>query len=231
MRRQIPLLITFFVGTLIIVSEFIPHKPFGNLSTSLEGWFLIISGFAIILGQLNLFKVNIIKISRKAPNWPYYVIALVSFSVMVICGALWGTQQQPGLIPISDKMLNFFGYKPFDYIFKYIFENLSATMFSLLAFFMASASYRAFRARSPESTLLLVAAVLVMLGRTTIGSTMTGWIPESLGFLHLPNIASFIMKYPNTAGQRAILICAGLGVIGSSLRIILGIERSYLGGK
>ncbi len=70
-----------------------------------------------------------------------------------------------------------------------------------------------------------------MLGRTTIGSTLTGWIPDSLGFLHLPNIASFIMKYPNTAGQRAIMICAGLGVIGSSLRIILGIERSYLGGK
>jgi len=231
MRRQIPLLITFFVGALIIVSEFIPHKPFNNLSTSLEGWFLIISGFAIILGQLSLFKVNIIKISRKAPNWPYFIIALVSFSVMVICGILWGTQQQPGLIPVNDKMLNFFGVKPFDYIFKYLFENLSATMFSLLAFFMASASYRAFRARSPESTLLLIAAVLVMLGRTTIGSTLTGWIPDSLGFLHLPNIATFIMKYPNTAGQRAIMICAGLGVIGSSLRIILGIERSYLGGK
>lgn len=231
MRRQIPMLITFFVGALIIISEFIPHKPFGTLSTNLEGWFLIISGFAIILGQLSLFKVNIIKISRKAPNWPYYIIALVSFSVMVICGILWGTQKQPGLIPISDKMLNFLGYKPFDYIFKYMFENLSATMFSLLAFFMASASYRAFRARSPESTLLLVAAVLVMLGRTTIGSSLTGWIPDSLGFLHLPNIASFIMKYPNTAGQRAIMICAGLGVIGSSLRIILGIERSYLGGK
>ncbi len=61
MKRQIPMLITFFVGALIIVSEFIPHKPFGNLSTSLGGWFLIISGFAIILGQLSLFKVNIIK--------------------------------------------------------------------------------------------------------------------------------------------------------------------------
>lgn len=231
MRRQIPMIITFLVGTLIIVSEFIPHKPFGNLSTTLEGWFLIISGFAIILGQLSLFKVNIIKIHRKAPNWPYYIIALVSFSIMVLCGILWGTQQQPGLFRTSEGMLNFLGYKPFDYIFKYLFENLSATMFSLLAFFMASASYRAFRARSPESTLLLIAAVLVMLGRTTLGSTLTGWIPDSLNFLQLPKIASFIMKYPNTAGQRAIMICAGLGVIGSSLRIILGIERSYLGGK
>ncbi|MBC8525568.1 MAG: hypothetical protein ISS28_00135 [Candidatus Cloacimonetes bacterium] len=231
MRRQIPLFITFFIGTIILVSEFIPHKPFGNISTTLGGWFLIISGFAIILGQLNLFKVNLTKISRKAPNWQYYIISLVCFLIMLVCGILWGTLRQPGLLYNSEGLVAFFGLKPFDYIFKYLFENLSATMFSLLAFFMASASYRAFRARNAESTLLLVAAVLVMLGRTTIGSTLTGWIPDSLTYLHLPNIANFIMEYLNTAGQRAIMICAGLGVIGSSLRIILGIERSYLGGR
>ena len=104
-------------------------------------------------------------------------------------------------------------------------------MFSLLAFFIASAAYRAFIARTIESNLLLVAAILVMLGNTSIGSFLTGWLPESLKFLHLPHIKEFIMRYPNTAGQRAIMIGAGLGIIGSSLRIILGIERSYLGGK
>jgi len=71
----------------------------------------------------------------------------------------------------------------------------------------------------------------VMLGNTSLGSFLTGWLPESLDFLHLPNVSQFIMKYPTTAGQRAIMIGAGLGVIGSSLRIILGIERSYLGGN
>ncbi|MEA3476236.1 MAG: hypothetical protein U9R23_07345 [Candidatus Cloacimonadota bacterium] len=231
MRRQFPLIITFFIGTLIVISEFIPHKPFGNLSDTFYGWFLIISGFAIILGQLNLFKVNLIKISRKSPNWRYYIIALVSFIIMVLFGLLWGTQKHPGLLTNTQPLIDFLGRKPFDYLFKYFFENLSATMFSLLAFFVASASYRAFRARSPESTLLLTSAVLVMLGRTTIGTWITGWVPESLTYLHLPNIANFIMEYLNTAAQRAIMICAGLGVVGSSLRIILGIERSYLGGK
>jgi hypothetical protein len=103
-------------------------------------------------------------------------------------------------------------------------------MFSLLAFFIASAAYRAFIARTTESILLLSAAILVMLGNTSMGAVLTGWLPQSLEFLHLPKVSEFIMKYPTTAGQRAIMIGAGLGIIGSSLRIILGIERSYLGG-
>ena len=149
---------------------------------------------------------------------------------MVILGLLWGTQQNAGILGSGDKIAKAIGYKPFDYLFNYLYQNLSATMFSLLAFFIASAAYRAFIGRTTESNLLLIAAVLVMLGRTTVGSMLTGWLPPSLNFLHLPNIAAFIMKYPNTAGQRAIMIGAGLGIIGSSLRIILGIERSYLGG-
>ncbi len=158
MKRQLPLVITFFVGMLVIVSQFIPHQPFGSLAETLQGWFLIISGFAILLGQLNLLKVNIIKISRKSRNWQYYIICIVSFAVMVIAGILWGTQDQPGLLGGSEVLVSFLGRKPFDYFFKYFFENLSATMFSLLAFFMASASYRAFRARNLESSLLLISA-------------------------------------------------------------------------
>ncbi len=56
--------------------------------------------------------------------------------------------------------------KPFDYLFNNAFMPLSATMFSLLAFFIASAAYRAFIIRSFESNLLMITAVIVMLGRT-----------------------------------------------------------------
>ena len=393
-KRKLPLLITFLVGVLVLVSEFIPHRPFNQISSGLEDWFLIISGFAIILGQMNLIKVNAMKVQRRVENWPYYLVALVAFAVMVITGLFWGTQESKGLLPgkfehaatsfqraveldphnvkawiglgesyagrnhmgkaidalnhaveldpgdrdalnelagaydtrgdaelaqqTRDKLLaipmhdapivptldedalkahveNMLkhaddqadnpdywydlgsaqydagdfaaatasleksvdlrpdnaqaqymlgrsylggdetgtfvgGKKPFDYLFDNVYQHLSATMFALLAFFIASAAYRAFIGRTLESNLLLVAAVLVMLGNTTIGSSLTSWLPSSLSFLHLPNISAFIMKFPNTAGQRAIMICAGLGIIGSSLRIILGIERSYLGG-
>ena len=231
MKRKIPLLITFTVGIILIISEFIPHKPFGQLSGELEIWFLIISGFAILLGQLSLFKVNILKIKYKQRDWQFYTITLISFIIMVTLGFLWGTGKSAGMLGHGEIISNTLGYKPFDYLFHNIYQHLQATMFSLLAFFIASAAYRAFIGRTVESNLLLASAVLVMLGNTTFGSVLTGGLPESLNFLHLPKISEFIMTFPTTAGQRAIMIGAGLGIIGSSLRIILGIERSYLGGE
>ncbi len=230
MKRKVPLILTFIVGVILIFSEFIPHKPFATISGELENWFMIIAGFAIILGQLSLFKVCILKIKYKQKNWQYYLITLVSFTLMVACGVFWGTKEMSGLFGNGESLSNLIGVKPFDYIFDHIYQNLQATMFSLLAFFIASAAYRAFIARTLESSLLLAAAILVMLGNTSLGSLLTGWLPESLEFLHLPKLSQFIMKYPTTAGQRAIMIGAALGIIGSSLRIILGIERSYLGG-
>lgn len=231
MKRQIPLFITFFVGVLLLVAEFIPHRPFGSISGSLENWFQIISAFAMVLGALSLFKVNLMKIRDRQPDWGYYLISLISFLLMVGFGFAFGKGGQHGIFGNGQFISGWLGEKPFDYLFDNIYQHLSASMFALLAFFIASAAYRAFIARTFESWLLLIAALLVMLGRTSLASTLTGWLPPNLSFLHLPNIADFIMKYPNTAGQRAVMIAAGLGIVGSSLRIILGIERSYLGGE
>ena len=54
-------------------------------------------------------------------------------------------------------------------------------------------------------------------------------MPDSLDILEIPNLAVWIMSSPNLAGQRAIMIGIGLGVVSMSLRLILGIERTYLG--
>ena len=103
-----------------------------------------------------------------------------------------------------------------------IIVPLGSTMFALLAFFMASASYRAFRARSLESSLLLSAAFIIMIGVLPLADQIS---------THLPAFAQWIMDIPNVAAKRGITIGIALGAIATSLKIILGIERSWLGGK
>ena len=98
---------------------------------------------------------------------------------------------------------------------------LNATMFSMLAFFMASAAYRSFRARTPEAVLLLCVALFVMYGRVPIGH---------MTWEKIPDIVEWILRYPSMGAQRGILIGVGLGVMATSLKMLRGIERQWLGG-
>jgi hypothetical protein len=60
-----------------------------------------------------------------------------------------------------------------------------------------------------------------------LGQLLTRNLPEKAT---LPWLTETIMTYPNMAAFRGVLIGAALGVMATGLRIILGIERSYLGG-
>ncbi len=108
----------------------------------------------------------------------------------------------------------------FTWLYDHVFAPSNATMFALLAFFIASAAFRAFRARNAEAALLLGAAILIMVGRVPLGRALSPVFPA---------IADWIVDIPNNAGRRAIMMGAALGAIATSLRVILGLERSHLG--
>jgi len=118
---------------------------------------------------------------------------------------------------------------PFWWLYEYLFQPLLTTTFAVLAFYVASAAFRAFRAKNLEAVLLLGTAFIILLGRTSAGPALTNWLPESLAFLKLDNLTVSIMSIFNTAGNRAIMIGIALGTVATSLRILLGMDRSYLG--
>jgi hypothetical protein len=119
----------------------------------------------------------------------------------------------------------------FGWIYEYALVPLTSTLFALLAFFVASAAFRAFRAKNTEAILLLVTAFIMLLGRTFAGVVLTGWLPDWLGGLRLENLSVYVMQVFNTAGNRAIIIGIALGVAATSLRILLGIDRSWRGSS
>ncbi len=221
MKRQIPLFITFFVGTLLILSVFIP--PMESWGEQFTLFFDIIAVFAFFLGGGNLLRVHFNNLTRKKRDWPYSIVTILGFSVMLIAGIFKiGNSGDIASSVTSEGSL-------FQIVYEYVFVPLGSTMYALLAFFVASASYRAFRAKNREATILLVAAFIILLGRTPFGTWITAWVPDSMSILQIPNMAIWIMNSPNLAGQRAIIIGIGLGVVAMSLRLILGIERTYLG--
>ena len=206
-KRQFPLFIAFVMGVVFIFQYYIPHPYSEGMLTEVSEWLRIITGFAIILGIASLSHLHYKKIQRKDPGWGYSYVVYLSMIITVVVG-LWsgGKEEGSGL----------------GWIYNYTLVPLQGTMFSILAFFVASAAYRAFRAKTKEATVLLIAGTIVMFGRVPLGEYLVSNIGE---------LAEWILNVPNTAARRAILIGISLGVIATSLKIIFGIERGYLGGK
>ncbi|MBN4057179.1 hypothetical protein JYU19_02610 [bacterium AH-315-J21] len=223
MKREIPLIITSIAGIVFAVSFFIPHWPFGDAENIFGDWMSVVSAFAIWLGMFNLAEVSLRKVIRKSEGWNYALIVIGSMILMLIIGF---SSVYHAINTDTPHMDPGTGLK---WMYDYVFAPLSATMFAMLAFFVASASYRAFRARSLEATLLLVTAFFVMVGRVPLLDPILVWAGIT-DFAFFSAVADWIMTYPNVAGQRAIMIGIALGIASSSLRIILGIERSHIGG-
>jgi uncharacterized membrane protein YhaH (DUF805 family) len=212
MRRQVPLALCFVFGVVMVLIEFSPHPYSKSLYNEVINWSLIISPFALVLGVATLVQTHWIRIRRRVEYWQYSFVVFIGMIVMVAIGIPFGPS-----------------HKAFKWLFMNIQVPMDATMFSLLAFFIASASYRAFRARTLEATLLLVAALIVMIGNAPIGDFI--WNKIMPFGDNLPStVRQWILENPNLSSRRGVILGVSLGIISQSIRIILGIERSYLGG-
>jgi len=207
LRRTFPLLLTFLFGVAAALQYYIPHPVSEAALTEISVWLRIILGFAMILGIASLCHVHYAKIRIRAAGWGYSLVVYLSMLATVAVG-LWSSGQEEGT--------------GFGWIYTYALLALQGTMFSILGFFVASAAFRAFRARSKEAAVLLVAALIVMFGRVPLGEYL---IPAA------GPLAGWILNVLNTAARRGIIIGISLGGIATSIKIIFGIERSYLGGR
>jgi len=219
MKRQLPVLIAFVVGIGLWAQFYIPSQLSQDaLETFTTSWAVILSAAALILGILSALHHHWSKIQLRKPGYAYSIVMIACFALMVTAG--WFSFRWPGFSGTTMQSDGFF-----DWIFDYVFVPLEATMFSLLAFFIASAAFRAFRARSFEATALLVAGCIVMIGRVALGESI-GWDADH----NLTSLTGWIMNNPNAAAQRGIVLGVLLSMVAISLRIIFGIERTYMGG-
>tara|TARA_B110000008_G_scaffold213330_1_gene212539 strand:+ start:184 stop:1086 length:903 start_codon:yes stop_codon:yes gene_type:complete len=199
LKRYIPIGIVAFFGSLTLFGWFIDNKSVeAFVNDDATQWYDIIASFAIFLGALNLLKLQFLKVVKRQSGWQYSVVAIASFFFAFTIGFFMkgaffvgeevyftqGAAEQAILASGSSETVKAVEWGAhistegglFKWMFDNIFTPLSATMFALLAFYVASASYRAFRARNFEATLLLLAGIIIMLGRVPVGSLITPWM-------------------------------------------------------
>ena len=200
MRRTIPIIVTIAAGVLYMITD-----GFSNLTSYrviLDQWNNVSQGWAIALACVSLTVVH--SRNMRRPDRAFYSgTLLVSMYGMIIFGVING---RLGL-------------------YKTIFDNttgvLEGVVLSSVCFYIVSSSYRAFRLRSAEATIMMISALFVMLSNV---------IGESI-HPQLPLIGRWLMEVPNAAGMRAITIGAALGGAATAIRVLLGIERTHLGGE
>jgi hypothetical protein len=231
LRSRIPILVGVFAGLIPIFSMYVPKRWLSaetGMSPRLDQWLIILAGFALLLGIVNVIQNSSRKVSRRDKGWPYALVLLIGlFATGFFAIQGYWTGEGIGLRPDGSST-------SFNWIYSRFFQPLQSTIFSLLAFYMASAAFRAFRARNVEATILLIAGGLVMAGRVPLLEFLAMPFPPlhaaAAGASHsLGGLAEWIMKGPNGAAQSGIIIGAALGAASMAIRVILGIERGYLG--
>ncbi len=238
MKRELPLFITAITGILIILNFVFPELT-GGISEILRDWTIMISSFAILLGILNLLMVNLRKSVEPITHFEdriFSIIVILSLILTTLIGLIYGIKsniQSFAILKINNdyifpliemefikKDMNIFT----GVIFNSIYTPLNSATFSLLAFFIASAAYRAFRAKNFEALILLLSAAIIMLGRVPIGDYIF-----SIFGIKISLISDYIISVLNAAAQRAILIAIGIGTIIISLKLLFGVEKSHIG--
>ena len=185
-------------------------KPVSDVSNVLQA-------FAIGLGIYSLISVHLRNVLMQRSGWGNSAV-LIGGVVFMAVAHIGREYVKEGSLKALDSLL-----------YDGLMKNLDATMFSIIAFYIVSAAYRAFRIRSLEATILLAAAALVMLGNVPIGQALTNWIPNGktdvLANLRIENIGQWILKRASSPATMAIDFGLGVGGLATALRLWLSLER------
>lgn len=196
--RWLPTGIAIAVGLITLIDYFFDAPLLDALGVAFREWTIILTAFALLLGVINLLQVHLARVIHRQESGAGYSVLVVLTATLVALTGLWfGLPSQP-----------------MAWLFDNVYVPLQSAFFALTAFFLATAAYRALRARTIETTWMLVIALIVFVGQTSL-----------LGIL--ADAREWVLNVPTTAGVRGILIGVALGTMATALRLLLGWDRPY----
>ena len=208
-RIEIPIALTIIATLLQVLPYYLDIPALSSAANTASNAVLIIVACATFVGVISILQVHGKRVQKQSEGWYYSILVIAFTAIMAITG-----------LPIPE-----IGLSVNNSIYNWLFTNvqtpLGSTMYSIIAFFITSAAFRAFRAKNLESTIVLVAGTIMVLGNAPL---VTNYIPI------IADISLWIRTYPNMATMRGVMIGAALGSIALAVRTLMGIERGYLRG-
>jgi hypothetical protein len=238
LRHRVIAVLTFFAGLYFPLEFFIPYHNFLTpWRNSVADFLRLMAAFTFGLGIINLLIIHGRHLLRWTSNAPFSLAFFSGFLLMLVIGLISHYKPTLWAQAVPKEAIGTVGF--WDAAFRLFFEgalqSLNATIFALLAFFIVSAAYRAFRIRTLEAGLLMATAIVVMLANVPIGQQwLTGWIPEqsSLAWLRLEKLSHWLQTQVNAPTMRAIVFGLWVGSLAMAVRIILSLERTFtVGGQ
>ena len=202
-KRIIPTVFAMAVGLFVLLDIFVNNRYVNAIGQTFVGWAVILAAVALIVGLFNMLGVHFKRIRQRANGWPYSIALIVAMWVVAIPGLLDPAGPRNALV---------------SWLFDYVQYPLQAAIFALLAFFIFTAAYRAFRVRHAESLFFVLAGVFVLLGATPLGGALRSGFDE---------IRAWILAVPALAGARGIILGVALATVIAGMRLLLGIDRPY----
>ncbi len=204
MRRQLPVIIVALVAVFVMFVKFVDLGEFSTKAvTQADQWSQVTYEFAFLLGAINFTRLHYNNVSKKRSKWIYSAIALIAMIGATLINMINGVD---GVVSV--------------FIANNIASGISGSIYALLGFYVCSAAYRSFKIRNIEAGILLVTAVILMLSQAPIGDAV---------FPGMSKIGEWILDVPNSAALRGIGLGAGIGGFAASIRVLLGLERSWTG--
>ena len=229
-KKWLTIVCTFLAGLFFIFEYFWPAHikmedgRMGNWVTPLQepvsDYVTNIMIWMIFLGVISLTYVHGKRLLARRPGWHNSLAFFLAFIAMTVA-SFWSNM---GKATIDSAVPSIVIYNS---LYNGLLINLDSAMFALLAFYIASASYRAFRVRTVEAVLLMISALVIMLGLVSFGVALTSFIPADTPFaiFRLEQLSTWLMQYINMPAQRAVTIGVMVGSLAMAMRLWLSLER------
>ena len=196
----------------------------------------ILTGFLLLLGIISLLRQHITRATKGTADSAYSWVLLSSMALMTVVG--YSNWIQRTFMDPKGELIDKVNWTPVQYandlLFDGAYQQMEAAMFSIIAFYILSAAYRAFRIRSIESSVLMGSALILML--SLMGALTYAWghgIDDLIKNTHntfwgnfkIEVVASWVKEFLQKPSIRAVEFGIGLGALSMGLRIWLGLEK------